>query len=291
LQVNQHPSKRVIRSINLLQEELQALVEVNKWQRKVVKDYSNVLDDKSYEKDIPSRCAMFPYERNLLQSCSDCLNMAHRSYQDMIERCIPLSNQAKQSLEIYEEDHGKAITAFTVVTVIFLPLSFVTSYLGMNTIDIRDMASGQSLFWAIALPLTFITIGCTMFIGYNGDVLRDFISDLYHQVTGKQDGSTYAHGNRILRSRPTRLQDDSRRNFNTSMTDRSEYMKPQRALLTCGIGGDDLGPYVDEWDDRVISNRNRRRLRRRLNTDEPLEELTWTRKNTDRLPRKVGLKV
>ncbi|EHL00838.1 hypothetical protein M7I_3229 [Glarea lozoyensis 74030] len=51
-----------------------------------------------------------------------------------------------------------AIYAFTIVTIIFLPISTVASVFGMNTNDIRNMAQNQWLFWAAALPLTTIVI-------------------------------------------------------------------------------------------------------------------------------------
>src|SRR5690242_16586760 len=101
---------------------------------------------------------MFPYERMLLSSITDSLALTDQEYRYLLTRCGPLSDSTKQSLEINEEDHGKAILVFTVVTVIFLPLSFVTSYLGMNTTDIRDMGSSSRLFWAIAVPLTALTM-------------------------------------------------------------------------------------------------------------------------------------
>jgi len=47
-----------------------------------------------------------------------------------------------------------AVYAFTVVTVIFLPLSAVSSIFGMNTSDIRDLEQGQWLYWATAIPVT-----------------------------------------------------------------------------------------------------------------------------------------
>jgi hypothetical protein len=226
-QVNHRPGKRLIRAINLLQEELQVLATINTWQTSLVQSYMRVLDDKSYEIDVPSRRAMFPFERLLLQSCRENLAIAREEYDDLIRRCGPLSDQTKQSLEIYEEDHGKAITAFTVVTVIFLPLSFVTSYFGMNTVDIRDMNSGQGLFWAIALPLTFVTIGATVLIGYNSDVLRDFIESLWHVFTGKQDSSMSARGISVAqRKRAKQMQDDANTSLDVSLADEAEYMKP-----------------------------------------------------------------
>lgn len=63
-------------------------------------------------------------------------------------------------IEVRKESNSKAITIFTTVTVIFLPLSFVTSYLGMNSVDIRNGTFNQSLFWIIALPSTAGLIFC-----------------------------------------------------------------------------------------------------------------------------------
>lgn len=63
-------------------------------------------------------------------------------------------------IEVRKESNSNAITIFTIVTVIFLPLSFITSYLGMNSVDIRDGTFHQSLFWAIALP----SATCLVFI-------------------------------------------------------------------------------------------------------------------------------
>ncbi|KAJ4982826.1 mg2+ transporter [Stagonosporopsis vannaccii] len=193
-QVNHRPGKRLLRSINLLQEEIAALQEVTTQQSKLISNYMTVLDDTTYETFSPNRKSMFPYERMLLFSIQDSLALTDQEHRYLLTRCGPLSDSTKQSLEINEEDHGKAILVFTVVTVIFLPLSFVTSYLGMNTTDIRDMGSSSTLFWAIAIPLTAVTMGSVMYIGYNGDELRDVASGIYRQVTGKQDRRIGARG-------------------------------------------------------------------------------------------------
>jgi uncharacterized membrane protein (DUF485 family) len=62
-------------------------------------------------------------------------------------------------LVVRKESNSKAITLFTIVTVIFLPLSFVTSYLGMNSVDIRGGSFTQGLFWAIAMPIAAFLVG------------------------------------------------------------------------------------------------------------------------------------
>lgn len=189
----------------------------------------SVLDDKTYEKDIPSRRAMFPYERMLLESCRESLKMTDQEYRYLLARCGPLSDSTKQSLEINEEDHGKAIMVFTIVTVIFLPLSFVTSFLGMNTTDIRDMGSSSTLFWAIAIPLTAVTMGSVLYIGYNGDNLRDTFSTVYGTVTGKQDRNTSARGISVAQrklARKSAAGSNSTLDF-SSLADEAEFANPR----------------------------------------------------------------
>lgn len=199
---------------------------------KLIQNYLRILDDATYEKDIPSRRTMFPHEQILLQSCLDQLAFSREEYNNMISRCGPLSESTKQSLEINEEDHGKAIMVFTLVTIIFLPLSFVTSYLGMNTTDIRDMASNQSLFWIIAVPLTVVTMGLAMFIGYNGDDLRSFFASIYRTLTGKEDQITSLHGIRNAhRNRAGQPPTDINNSTNASPADEAEYCNPQQAYL------------------------------------------------------------
>ena len=172
---------------------------------------------------------MFSHERALLDSCLDNLDLISEDYRDLIRRCGPLADRTKQSLEINEEDHGKAIMVFTVVTVIFLPLSFVTSYMGMNTVDIRDMNQGQGLFWSVAIPLTVVTVGICLLIGYNGDGIRDIISSLYRKATGKQERNTGGGGMSVpRRKRPLQLLESSSTTLGSSnFPNEAEFASPR----------------------------------------------------------------
>ncbi|OJD29170.1 mg2+ transporter zinc transport protein, partial [Diplodia corticola] len=81
-----------------------------------------------------------------------------------------LANRTIQLVNIRLEDHGKAILVFTVVTVVFLPLSFVTSFFGMNFADIRDMrqtAQGQT-FWVVAASVTVGVVGVAAGLAFWG---------------------------------------------------------------------------------------------------------------------------
>lgn len=79
---------------------------------------------------------------------------------------------AAQSISLKAESNNKAIIVFTVVTIIFLPLSFVTSYLGMNTSDLREMKSGQTLFWAIGAPVAFVTFSVALMAAFYGTLTQ-----------------------------------------------------------------------------------------------------------------------
>ncbi|KZF19587.1 hypothetical protein L228DRAFT_250628 [Xylona heveae TC161] len=87
---------------------------------------------------------------------------------DLRESSGQLVNRTIQLVNMRQEDHGKAILVFTVVTLIFLPLSFVTSYFGMNTSDIRDMAAGQGIFWAVAGTVTLLVVASSLFVAFYG---------------------------------------------------------------------------------------------------------------------------
>lgn len=71
-----------------------------------------------------------------------------------------------QKIDSNKDRQEAAIYAFTIVTIIFLPLSAIAGILGMNTKDIRHMEVDQWVFWAVSVPLTAIIITlCLMWAG------------------------------------------------------------------------------------------------------------------------------
>ena len=76
-----------------------------------------------------------------------------------------------------------AIYTFTVVTIIFLPLSFVSTFFGMNTVDVRSLEHSQWLFWVTAIPLAgFVIVACLFF---NSDVTK-FASWVRHRLPSRR---------------------------------------------------------------------------------------------------------
>lgn len=73
-------------------------------------------------------------------------------YVDDLERTIAFK------MDWTKDRQENALYAFTIVTIIFLPLSAVAGIFGMNTSDVRDMGYSQWLFWVVALPVTLLVI-------------------------------------------------------------------------------------------------------------------------------------
>lgn len=87
---------------------------------------------------------------------------------DLRDNTDRLVTRTIQLVNIRLEDHGKAILVFTVVTLIFLPLNFLSSYFGMNFRDIRDTDQTQWLFWPVALCVTAGVAGGSVFLAFSG---------------------------------------------------------------------------------------------------------------------------
>jgi hypothetical protein len=111
---------------------------------------------------------------------SQLLENLKREFTDLVElrdNSNNLLNRTIQLVNIRLEDHGKAILVFTIVTIVFLPLSFVSSFFGMNTVDIREMTSTQGIFWIVSSCLTVAVVGFAIFLAfYGGAILEAFFT-------------------------------------------------------------------------------------------------------------------
>ncbi|MCJ1314658.1 hypothetical protein MMC25_008340 [Agyrium rufum] len=172
-QVNQHPRKRLLEDLNCFLEEATIVQKILREQRNQIHDFLGVCDPNTFKVTTRSRIKLFKIEMDLMNALCDEIRSNERVLQEFMGSAGRLSAQIKQSVEIQQEDHGKVILVFTIVTIIFLPLSFVTSLLGMNTVDIRNSTSTQGLFWAISLPLTAIVVALSLLIGYKGYDIRE----------------------------------------------------------------------------------------------------------------------
>ena len=145
-----------------------------------------MLDPRSFAKPTPERADLFQSESECLNDSLKLLESKAIELSALENRTQYLREQLKQGVEILEEDHGKAILVFTMITTIFLPLSFIASLFGMNTSDMRNTDKSQGFFWTIALPVTAGIVFAAVLLAYHGDKIYDTIVQTIHQERDKR---------------------------------------------------------------------------------------------------------
>ena len=135
-----------------------------------------ILDFKKFESD-DLKARKLPDNPNG-ETAGDRLTFAHTSVKaqhDCIERLLidakgsmnalfQLRSIEQNELAIVSDSQNKAIMVFTGVTIIFLPLSFFTSYYGMNLTGIVGTTRGEGYFWKVCgtvalLIVLFVVLG------------------------------------------------------------------------------------------------------------------------------------
>ncbi|KAK3385827.1 hypothetical protein B0H63DRAFT_394118 [Podospora didyma] len=98
------------------------------------------------------------YRVLLVDECLQFLSGRVRDFQGFRSQAFQLEKVNRNKIDTTKDRHDNAVYAFTIVTVIFLPLSAVASIFGMNTRDVRDMELDQWAYWAAAVPVTAVVI-------------------------------------------------------------------------------------------------------------------------------------
>ncbi|KAH7411095.1 hypothetical protein BKA64DRAFT_373294 [Cadophora sp. MPI-SDFR-AT-0126] len=173
--------RRILGDIQLLNEELSAVLATRKAQVNAICHFGWVGNAKTYRISNQSRNQQYHLEGEVGQGCIDQLHNEINDLDLLLDRLVTLEQKVRYRVEVLEEDNSKAIFIFTVVAAVFLPLSFVTSYLGMNTIDIRDMNRSQSIFWATAVPATFAVVALAILAAYR-DAVREWAREKRHKL-------------------------------------------------------------------------------------------------------------
>lgn len=154
--------KRSMPKFDPLQQEIAAVLKTLEHQVDLLTRFSRAIEQQStgwtsyHSKHMQN--ALRP-EIPMLQDCITHVVDRIQLFKTILDDSQKLEKWTDEHLTAFTKDrHDNAIYVFTIFTVIFLPLSFVCSFLGMNTSDVRNMSAGQSVFWAAALPLTLVVI-------------------------------------------------------------------------------------------------------------------------------------
>ncbi|KAI1745226.1 hypothetical protein F4680DRAFT_401433 [Xylaria scruposa] len=163
LRVRDSPERALLDDLDRAEEEMDSIIATISAQSSIIRVLhdSHFADDRKLVESIESTTAELRDRKEI--------------YEDLKVRVEAMRKQVIRQIELKQDNNSKAITVFTIVTVIFLPLSFVTSYLGMNTVDIRDTDSKQWLFWAVSIPVTVSIVGLAMTMAYQGHYLTELV--------------------------------------------------------------------------------------------------------------------
>lgn len=193
--LHRSPSTSLVMHLLQVQEELNIIIQIIEQQMELIKKLQTTLKPgrrRGYSHNSTTReyahqhvgsippSDIATYRQMSFSHLSDpgaqLLENLQREYIDLCDlrdNSNALINRTIQLVNIRLEDHGKAILVFTIITIIFLPLSFISSFFGMNFADIRDMERTQGLFWIIAGSLTVATVAFAIFLAFYGSVIVD----------------------------------------------------------------------------------------------------------------------
>lgn len=156
-------SRRLLLEINRLSEELEIIFKVLRQQKSILLMYRHSLDPETYNVRSIPRQMNFEHESKFIDRIIKAVQGRIVDCSELVERARRLAEQNVQLVETQQDDNSKAIMIFTIVTVTFLPPSFVSSYFGMNLKGINNTDSGPAHFWEISAPLTFgVVVVCLL---------------------------------------------------------------------------------------------------------------------------------
>lgn len=179
LKVKNEASRRLLQKLNGFQEEITIVKDVLKQQDKVLSGLRTSLDPKTFSTPSITRKLRYNFECKAIDRILTKLREQTKNCDELVERVKSLSIQNVQLVETFQDDNSKAIFVFTIVTVLFLPMSFVASFFGMNVIGVSATTTPLKHFWTIALPLTFgIVIPCTV-IALKGEEVYFGVARMY----------------------------------------------------------------------------------------------------------------
>ena len=161
--VRDSASVKVYDDIKLLREELDIIKNTLKQQDETLRDFRTTI---SYTYGATS------LSLSVIDRMLESIEQRIDDFNELQGQAETARFLAAQSISLKAESNNKAIIVFTTVTIVFLPLSFVTSYLGMNTSDIRVTQSTQTLFWAIGVPVTFVVLSAAVFAAFYGTLTQ-----------------------------------------------------------------------------------------------------------------------
>ncbi|CAI4215690.1 unnamed protein product [Parascedosporium putredinis] len=93
-------------------------------------------------------------------------------FETALTELFQLRSIEQNEMAIVADSQNKAVLLFTGVTIIFLPLSFFTSYFGMNLQGIVDTKKDESYFWSVCGSIGFVMVFTLVSYAFREDLNR-----------------------------------------------------------------------------------------------------------------------
>ena len=176
--MEKRPSRRLLKRINAFQEEVDIASGILYQQHTVLNEFRTCLDPTEFKRPTTARKMRFDFEKRGIERVLARVADQRRNCKELCDRAKVLENQNVRLVETLADDNSRAIFIFTFITILFLPLSFVATFFGMNVVGINPTTSTTSHFWAVGAPLTVgILVLCMIFV-FKGEDVWFFFTDL-----------------------------------------------------------------------------------------------------------------
>ena len=163
--IRNRASRRLLQKVNSFQEEISIVSDVLSQQLKVLQGLSDYLDPLSFRNPSIARKMRFEYEVRGIEKIMLFIREQLNDCRELMKKARVLATHNVQLVESLQDDNNRAIFTFTFITVLFLPLTFVAGFFGMNLAGISDTHRTAASFWYIGFPLTAGIMGiCAVII-------------------------------------------------------------------------------------------------------------------------------
>ena len=154
VEVEYEASRGLLRNLNDFVEEVTVIIDVLKQQINVLLQFRASLDPAFFYNPPIARRLQFRHESREIDKILIRIRGQLRAFEELKLRAKHLAVENVQLVETSQEQNGKYLFVFTVVTVLFLPPSFVAGFFGMNLQGFSPLPWTVAHFWEIAIPLT-----------------------------------------------------------------------------------------------------------------------------------------
>ena len=145
--------------IRFFLQEIEAVLATLQSQQSVIEVFQQSLEQQVIVDDAVLIYSLGDSRQSVvIEDCKSKLGGRIDKFKGLQKRAEDLGEWHRNQIDTHKDRQENAIFVFTIVTIVFLPLSFVSSVFGMNTKDIRDMPYNQWAYWAAGIPLTTLVV-------------------------------------------------------------------------------------------------------------------------------------